>query len=247
MISLPPTFPRPPSSSFLLLLLSLSSFIPPPPPSFLLYVLLLPLLLFLLLLLLLLLRSLLPFRLLLLLLLLLLHHHHHHVSPALSLSSDNPLALLVFAPLAFRSFFCTAGLHCRNRHQPKPFKDLVIRRLAATGNEPFKDPDLSKCMLTFHLPPLRRDLLRPPASSNLGACILAFTPSRTHTCSHARSRVSATTADQCDDAKCTSSGNDCCAPLEIGEAATCKDSYIPVRAGQACGDYDEGLYRCCKS
>ena len=192
MISLPPSFPRPPSSSFLLLLLSLSSFIPPPPPSFLLYVLLLPLLLFLLLLLLLLLRSLLPFRLLLLLLLLLLHHH---VSPALSLSSDNPLALLVFAPLAFRSFFCTAGLHCRNRHQPKPFKDLVIRRLAATGNEPFKDPDLSKCMLTFHLPPLRRDLLRPPASSNLGACILAFTPSRTHLltrpfpclCDHCRS------------------------------------------------------------
>eukprot|EP00802_Teleaulax_amphioxeia_P013908 Tamp_13963.p1 GENE.Tamp_13963~~Tamp_13963.p1 ORF type:complete len:237 (+),score=16.65 Tamp_13963:403-1113(+) len=139
------------------------------------------------------------------------------------------------------------NFYARRTHQPKPFKDLVIRRLAATGNEPFKDPDLSKCMLTFHLPPLRRDLLRPPASSNLGACILAFTPSRTHTCSHARSRVSATTADQCDDAKCTSSGNDCCAPLEIGEAATCKDSYIPVRAGQACGDYDEGLYRCCKS
>ena len=55
------------------------------------------------------------------------------------------------------------------------------------------------------------------------------------------------TTDHCDDSMCTSQGDDCCAPLSVSEAATCKDAFIPVRTGQACGGYSEGVYRCCKS
>jgi hypothetical protein len=55
------------------------------------------------------------------------------------------------------------------------------------------------------------------------------------------------TTDHCDDSMCTSLSEDCCAPLMTSEVATCKDGFTPVRTGQACGGYSEGVYRCCKS
>lgn len=52
----------------------------------------------------------------------------------------------------------------------------------------------------------------------------------------------------CDyDDHCTSAGGDCCAPLSIGEAATCSAGFVPVRTGGACFGFGEGAYRCCSS
>ncbi len=45
----------------------------------------------------------------------------------------------------------------------------------------------------------------------------------------------------------TSVGNDCCAPLEINEPATCSNGFVPVRTGHGCRGYSEGLYTCCSS
>ena len=49
----------------------------------------------------------------------------------------------------------------------------------------------------------------------------------------------------CDDSKCSSQGGDCCAPLAVNEAATCTDSFIPIRTGVGCWTASEGEYRCC--
>ena len=54
----------------------------------------------------------------------------------------------------------------------------------------------------------------------------------------------------CTKFECSSPGNDCCAPREIGESATCRgDDYTPVRWVERCGGdspFHEGEYRCCK-
>jgi hypothetical protein len=53
------------------------------------------------------------------------------------------------------------------------------------------------------------------------------------------------TIDDClDDSKCSSSGNDCCAPLSIQETASCVEGYTPVRLNQPCHGYPEGQYTC---
>ena len=46
-----------------------------------------------------------------------------------------------------------------------------------------------------------------------------------------------------DDSKCTSNGNDCCAPG--AEAATCSGGFTPVRTGEGCWGQSEGTYKCC--
>ena len=54
--------------------------------------------------------------------------------------------------------------------------------------------------------------------------------------------------DICDNSKCSSIGNDCCAP--DGESASCYNDYYPVRANSwedGCWGYDNGLYTCCSS
>ena len=53
----------------------------------------------------------------------------------------------------------------------------------------------------------------------------------------------------CTDAKCTSVGNDCCAPRSLNEAATCSDGYTPIRRDGSClwGQFAEGRYTCCNS
>ena len=58
------------------------------------------------------------------------------------------------------------------------------------------------------------------------------------------SQCSQCTEAVCNDEKCTSQGNDCCAPY--GEAATCSDGYTPVRSyGEGCLGDPEGVYSCC--
>ena len=47
----------------------------------------------------------------------------------------------------------------------------------------------------------------------------------------------------CDRAKCSSYGDDCCAP--DGEAATCRDGYSAMYTGGGCFWYDNGDYTCC--
>ena len=52
----------------------------------------------------------------------------------------------------------------------------------------------------------------------------------------------------CDNSKCSSNGNDCCAP--DGENASCYNDYYPVRANSwedGCWAKDNGLYTCCSS
>ena len=44
---------------------------------------------------------------------------------------------------------------------------------------------------------------------------------------------------------CTSPGNDCCAPSEFDEEATCSDGFIPVLTGDDCFDFPDGYYVCC--
>ena len=39
--------------------------------------------------------------------------------------------------------------------------------------------------------------------------------------------------------------DDCCAPLSIGEAATCWNGYVAQRTGNGCFGYGEGDYTCC--
>ena len=43
---------------------------------------------------------------------------------------------------------------------------------------------------------------------------------------------------------CTDVNNDCCAPLSLGERATCARGYTPKRVGR-CGEYDQGQFVCC--
>ena len=52
-------------------------------------------------------------------------------------------------------------------------------------------------------------------------------------------------ASECNDDYCTSHGQDCCAPESIHEPATCSNGYLPVRKGQGCWGYSEGVYTCC--
>ena len=47
----------------------------------------------------------------------------------------------------------------------------------------------------------------------------------------------------CDRAKCSSYGDDCCAP--DGEAATCRDGYSAMYTGGGCFWFDNGDYTCC--
>ena len=56
----------------------------------------------------------------------------------------------------------------------------------------------------------------------------------------------------CDNSKCSSIGDDCCAPGD--ESASCYDGFSPVRAVNSesthpasCLGYDNGLYTCCSS
>ena len=49
----------------------------------------------------------------------------------------------------------------------------------------------------------------------------------------------------CDRAKCSSYGDDCCAP--DGEAATCRDGYSAMYTGGGCFWFDNGDYTCCPS
>ena len=47
-----------------------------------------------------------------------------------------------------------------------------------------------------------------------------------------------------DNTKCTSNGDDCCAP--DGEAATCREGFFPIRQpGVGCWFWSEGAYVCC--
>ena len=46
--------------------------------------------------------------------------------------------------------------------------------------------------------------------------------------------------------KCSSVGDDCCAPLIFYEAATCRDGYRPKRVEGRCGRDWEGSYHCCQ-
>ena len=49
----------------------------------------------------------------------------------------------------------------------------------------------------------------------------------------------------CDRSLCSSVADDCCAPLSIGEAATCRNGYVAQRTGNGCAGYGEGDYTCC--
>ena len=49
----------------------------------------------------------------------------------------------------------------------------------------------------------------------------------------------------CDRSLCSSVADDCCAPLSIGEAATCRNGYVAQRTGNGCFGYGEGDYTCC--
>lgn len=51
--------------------------------------------------------------------------------------------------------------------------------------------------------------------------------------------------EMCDASRCTSLGSDCCAPLQLNEAATCALGFTPTRLNQSCYSFREGLYRCC--
>ena len=51
----------------------------------------------------------------------------------------------------------------------------------------------------------------------------------------------------CDRSLCSSVADDCCAPLSIGEAATCRNGYVAQRTGSGCAGYGEGDYTCCSS
>jgi hypothetical protein len=55
----------------------------------------------------------------------------------------------------------------------------------------------------------------------------------------------ATFGAACDDRKCSSLGDDCCAPEHMSEVATCSGGFEPVRLEQGCGGWDEGQYKCC--
>ena len=52
-------------------------------------------------------------------------------------------------------------------------------------------------------------------------------------------------ATGCVESYCTSSGNDCCAPRQLSEQATCSNGYNPIRLGMGCFSYSEGQYTCC--
>ena len=50
----------------------------------------------------------------------------------------------------------------------------------------------------------------------------------------------------CDhDDSCTSPGNDCCAPSQLNEQATCSHGLTPVRTGDGCFNFADGAYVCC--
>ena len=51
----------------------------------------------------------------------------------------------------------------------------------------------------------------------------------------------------CDRSLCSSVADDCCAPLSIGEAATCRNGYVAQRTGNGCFGYGEGDYTCCST
>ena len=56
-----------------------------------------------------------------------------------------------------------------------------------------------------------------------------------------------TTPASCNDQYCTSPGNDCCAPPELGEQATCSHGYTAERFDGPCFGWAIGSYRCCLS
>jgi len=58
--------------------------------------------------------------------------------------------------------------------------------------------------------------------------------------------VSMVSGQVCDDRQCTSVGNDCCAPLQLGEEATCTEGYVPIRLDSPCYDFGRGAYKCCE-
>ena len=47
-----------------------------------------------------------------------------------------------------------------------------------------------------------------------------------------------------DDSKCSSAGGDCCAPPELGEEASCRDGFVPIRLTTGCFAFLDGLYTC---
>jgi hypothetical protein len=47
------------------------------------------------------------------------------------------------------------------------------------------------------------------------------------------------------DEYCTDLGNDCCAPSELNEEASCSHGYTPVRTGDGCFFFRDGAYKCC--
>ena len=89
-----------------------------------------------------------------------------------------------------------------------------------------------------------------------------FSTPSTVTCGHGRTE---TACERCtgvcpagsfvDNSKCTSNGQDCCAPSEVGEAATCQAGFFPIRLGVGCSGggrqdwedpiWSEGAYVCC--
>eukprot|EP00403_Amphidinium_massartii_P037837 CAMPEP_0178446336 /NCGR_PEP_ID=MMETSP0689_2-20121128/40743_1 /TAXON_ID=160604 /ORGANISM="Amphidinium massartii, Strain CS-259" /LENGTH=70 /DNA_ID=CAMNT_0020071141 /DNA_START=29 /DNA_END=238 /DNA_ORIENTATION=+ len=46
----------------------------------------------------------------------------------------------------------------------------------------------------------------------------------------------------CDDSKCNSNHNDCCAPAQLWESKTCSDAYEVHDLRQPCDGYSEGKY-----
>jgi len=54
------------------------------------------------------------------------------------------------------------------------------------------------------------------------------------------------TEGDCDDSKCSSYGDDCCAPAQIGEPKSCRDGYEAHDLGRGCFGHSEGTYTCCK-
>ena len=49
----------------------------------------------------------------------------------------------------------------------------------------------------------------------------------------------------CNEQHCTDVGNDCCAPHELNEKATCSNGLTAVRTGAKCFNFEDGAFKCC--
>ena len=51
----------------------------------------------------------------------------------------------------------------------------------------------------------------------------------------------------CDESKCTSEGNDCCAPAELGDQMACASGFTPKFLNQSCWGFSHATFTCCRS